>query len=245
MYQSSAFIYVALVLLVLTLGLNSLARWLVTSVRKSMSTGTVPKRTAVPIPKGTVVMHREKHQHVSKSADKPKVAIKHYSRIVRAKNVLAKYLCVGAAMLAIASLFFIFSFVIYKGIFSINIDFFTKVPGPSGTRTGMLAKRHCRHAGTLVAMAALFGVPVGMLCGIYLSEYAKPGKFSDTLRMIVDVLAGTPSIIVGVLAYQLLVKTMGGYSGIAGAVALAFLMCPIIARTNRRNDAAVGTRALS
>jgi phosphate transport system permease protein len=88
-------------------------------------------------------------------------------------------------------------------------------------------------AGTLVliAMASCVGVPLGMLCGIYLAEYARDTWFDHGIRLIVDVLAGVPSIIVGVLGYELVVVPMRTFSAWAGAVTLAFIMCPIIART--------------
>ena len=225
---TSALVYVSLVLLIVTLVLNGIARWLVTRVKQGMGSGTVPKRTAVPLPKGTMIMHKQ-HKHHAATSDKPKIKLKHYSKIVRIKNHIFRWLCIASAVLAIASLASIFGFVLIKGVSNLSLDFFTQVPGPSGARIGM--KNAILGTLELMAMASVIGIPMGMLCGIYLSEYAKPGKFSDGLRMVVDVLAGTPSIIIGVLAYEMIVKPMHGYSGIAGAVALAFLMCPIIART--------------
>ena len=115
----------------------------------------------------------------------------------------------------------------------------------------------------LIAMASCGGVPLGMLCGIYLAEYAKDNWFSHFIRLVVDVVAGVPSIIVGLLGYELaVVRTApfaateggslgflqsaanffigvhnaifpGGFSAWAGAIALAFIMCPIIARTTK------------
>ena len=228
---TSALVYISLVLLVMTLVLNGIARWLVTRVKQGMGTGTVPKRTAVPLPKGTMIMHKQHpHPHPAPAAPvRPAFKIKHYSQIVRVKNHVFRWLCIGSAALAIVSLASIFGFVLMKGVSNLSLDFFTQVPGPAGARIGM--KNSIMGTLELMAMASVIGIPMGMLCGIYLSETRQAGKFSDGLRMVVDVLAGTPSIIVGVLAYELIVKPMHAYSGIAGAVALAFLMCPIIART--------------
>ncbi|MBI3831168.1 MAG: phosphate ABC transporter permease PstA, partial [Planctomycetes bacterium] len=83
----------------------------------------------------------------------------------------------------------------------------------------------------LVGIGSLVGIPVGVLTGIYLAEYAKKNHFNNGVRLVVDVLAGTPSIIVGVMAYEIVVKPLGHPSGWAGGVALGFLMCPVIAKT--------------
>ena len=83
----------------------------------------------------------------------------------------------------------------------------------------------------LVALAAIIGVPTGMLCGIFLSEYSAGSMLGAPVRFICDVLTGVPSIVVGILGYQLIVVPMGHNSGWAGAMALAFIMIPIVART--------------
>src|SRR5205807_2120466 len=76
--------------------------------------------------------------------------------------------------------------------------------------------------------------PVGMLTGIYLSEYSAHSRLASPVRFVADVLAGVPSIVVGVLGYELLVRPLGHYDGWAGAMALAFLMVPIVARTTEQ-----------
>jgi phosphate transport system permease protein len=83
----------------------------------------------------------------------------------------------------------------------------------------------------LIALGSLFGIPLGLFCGVYLAEYSKGSVLGKVVRLVVDVLAGTPSIIVGVLIYQLIVVPSGTPSGWAGSIALAFMMCPIIAKT--------------
>ncbi len=163
-------------------------------------------------------------------------------------NRVAVLLCWTSALVTIGALFLIFGYIVYKGVwaltgleftthfpwfdfthFHLNATFFTSLPRPGDAVGGM---RNC-IAGTLVliAMASVIGIPVGMLCGIYLAEYSKDNLFSHSVRLVVDVLAGVPSIIVGVLAYSLVVRPMGNNSAWAGAVALGFIMCPIIART--------------
>ena len=83
----------------------------------------------------------------------------------------------------------------------------------------------------LIALASAVGIPIGMLAGIYLAEYSSNSWLGGPVRFISDVLAGVPSIVVGILGYELVVVPMGHYNGYAGAAALAFIMIPIVART--------------
>ena len=88
-------------------------------------------------------------------------------------------------------------------------------------------------AGTciLIALASVLGIPLGVLAGIYLSEYSARSWLGAPARFIADVLTGVPSIVVGILGYELVVVPMGRFNGYAGAAALAFIMIPIVART--------------
>lgn len=152
-----------------------------------------------------------------------------YTVRTRIINRLMIILCSAAALATIAILFAIFGYILYRGFSSLNLALFTHLPAAPDEIGGM---RNC-IAGTivLIVLASLIGVPIGILCGVYLAEYAENSRFAPFLRLVVDVLAGVPSIIVGVLAYILVVKPMGTNSAWAGAVALGFMMCPIIART--------------
>lgn len=121
-------------------------------------------------------------------------------------------------------------YLVSIGAKSISWDFFTQIPTgdpdhPGGMRNAI--------EGTiiLVGLASLVGIPLGMLAGIYLCEYSSGSKIASPVRFISDVLAGVPSIVVGILGYELLVVPLGGYNGWAGALALAFIMIPIVART--------------
>jgi phosphate transport system permease protein len=96
---------------------------------------------------------------------------------------------------------------------------------PGGLAHGLVG------TGVLIFIASLAGIPFGMLCGIYLSEYDTGSWLVTPVRFVCDVLAGVPSIVVGILGYELLVRPIGNYNGWAGAMALAFIMVPIVART--------------
>jgi phosphate transport system permease protein len=138
-------------------------------------------------------------------------------------------LCGLAVVVALIPLAMILFYVIKEGAGSLNLDFFTKMPKPVGEIGGGMANA---IVGTLIliGIAALFGVPIGCLCGIHLAEY--PGtKFSSMVRFAADVLNGVPSIVIGIFAYGLVVLPVKRFSALAGGVALGLLMIPIVVRT--------------
>ncbi len=131
--------------------------------------------------------------------------------------------------LALVPLFWIIAYVIYKGGQYINLNFFTQLPAPLGIVGGGVLNA---IEGTIVLtiLASLFAVPPGILAAFYVAY--KPNTFLGVLvRFGTDVLAGVPSIIIGVLSYAVIVTAMGHYSALAGGVALAILMLPTIIRT--------------
>ena len=140
--------------------------------------------------------------------------------------------CSAASIVILLLLVWITGYLVSIGMASLNLDFFTQVAtGDPETPGGM---RHAiRGTVILLAMASVIGVPLGLLAGIYLSEYAADaGHLNTVVRFTADVLSGLPSIVVGIVGYELIVVPMGNYSGYAGAAALAFIMVPIVARTS-------------
>lgn len=134
-----------------------------------------------------------------------------------------------SVIVALIPLIFILGTLIVKGAGSLSIDFFTRMPAPAGEDGGGVL-----HAivGTLiiVGVAALMGLPIGIGAGIYCAEY--PGnKIALVSRFVADVMNGTPSIVVGVFAWAWIVATQKHFSGLAGSVALAMLMIPMVMRT--------------
>jgi len=130
---------------------------------------------------------------------------------------------------AVLALVLILGDLIAKGASSLNWDFFTKNPVPTGQTGGGVANAIV-GTGVIVGLAALFGLPVGVGTGLYLAEYGS-GRLGWIVRFVADVLNGTPSIVIGIFAWTWLVRPMKGYSALAGSVALAALMVPMIART--------------
>ena len=134
-----------------------------------------------------------------------------------------------AALVAIIPLVLIFYYTISKGITYLNFNFFTQLPKPVGEPGGGMVNA---IAGTLIliGIGGSIGVPVGIMTGIYLSEFGK-NKFGNVVRFLTDVLSGIPSIVVGVVAYTLVVVPMKHFSAFAGGIALGILMIPTIVRT--------------
>ena len=134
-----------------------------------------------------------------------------------------------AVVLAVLPLLLILGTLVVKGAGSINLDFFLKMPVPAGETGGGVANA---VVGTLliVGAACLIGIPIGMAAGIYCAEY-QGSRLALITRFVADVLNGTPSIVVGVVAWTLIVARQKHFSGLAGSVALAMLMIPMVMRT--------------
>jgi phosphate transport system permease protein len=135
-----------------------------------------------------------------------------------------------AALIGLFALGCILYEVVQRGAGAIDFDFFTKLPTPPGEAGGGVANA---IVGTLLmtALATAAGVPLGLLGGVYLAEFGKKTRFGAAVRFCTNVLMGTPSIIVGVFAYTLIVLPTKVFSAYAGAVALAIIMLPVMGRT--------------
>jgi len=133
------------------------------------------------------------------------------------------------AVLVLIPLFSILLDLLTQGFSSLNLDFFTKLPKPVGETGGGMANAIVGSL-TLLGIALLVGVPVGMGTGIYLAEYAG-SRYAFCIRFITDVMNGIPSIVYGIFAYTLLVLPMKGFSALSGGFALGIMMIPIVTRT--------------
>src|SRR3954470_16439544 len=125
----------------------------------------------------------------------------------------------------IAIIFYIFK----EGVTNINWHFLTNVPKPVGEIGGGIANALLGSV-IIVFTASVIAVPIGIMCGIYLSEN-QTGKLSYWSRLAVDVLQGIPSIVIGIVIYFWLVKPFGGFSALSGSIALAIMMLPIVVRS--------------
>ncbi len=132
-------------------------------------------------------------------------------------------------MLAVLVLALVIGSVFARGIGAINLDFLTKGPAPFGESGGGISNAIVGTA-LMVALATAIAVPVGLLVAIYTSEFANR-RVAGAVRFVLDVLNGVPTIVTGIFVYGLIVIPQGHQSGTAGAVALAVIMLPIVART--------------
>ncbi|MCC2648355.1 MAG: pstA [Nitrososphaeraceae archaeon] len=139
--------------------------------------------------------------------------------------------CVISALIPLGSILFE---VVKNGISAISIEFLTQPPGSFFLGHGGIAPA---IQGTLivVGLASLIGAPVGILSGIYLSEYAGNGIFPSAVRFFNDVLTGLPSIVMGIVGYVTLVLLLGSFSVWAGAFALSIIMIPIVVRVTEES----------
>jgi phosphate transport system permease protein len=146
----------------------------------------------------------------------------------RVTNSLMTGAAVGAVILVLAPLGAIFGYLVYKGVGSINWDFLTQTPKPVGEAGGGMANA-IAGTGLILLIASIAGVPIGIGAGIYLAEYGR-NRFGDLIRFTADVLNGVPSIVIGIVAYAIVVLTQKHFSALAGGVALAIMMIPTITR---------------
>jgi len=132
-------------------------------------------------------------------------------------------------ILVLVPLFAIFAYLVYRGVGSINWAFLTQTPKPVGEAGGGMANAIVGSA-FILALASILGVPMGVGAGIYLAEYGR-NRFGDVIRFTADVLNGVPSIVIGIVAYSIVVLYQKHFSALAGGVALAIMMVPTITRT--------------
>jgi phosphate transport system permease protein len=147
----------------------------------------------------------------------------------RTVNNLVTVAAITAVVVVLVPLIAVFGYLVYKGIGSINWAFLTQTPKPPGEVGGGMANAIAGSA-LILAIGSVVGVPIGIGAGIYLAEFGR-NRLGDLIRFTSDVLNGVPSIIVGIVAYGLVVLSQGHFSALAGGAALAIMMIPTITRT--------------
>ncbi len=138
-------------------------------------------------------------------------------------------LCVLATIVGLAFLASILLTLIWRGAAGLSITVFTTITLPTGSNGGLVNA----IVGTLIqtALGTLIGAPIGLLVGTYLAEYGRGSVMANAVRFVSDVLLSAPSILIGLFIYQLAVQPFGGFSGLAGCLALAVIVIPIVVRT--------------
>ncbi len=145
------------------------------------------------------------------------------------RNLIVAGLCIAATVLGLVLLASILITLVWLGGGGLSATVFTSVTRPPGSHGGLLNA----IIGTLIqtVIGTVIGTPIGMMVGTYLAEYGGNSVFAGVVRYVSDVLLSAPSILIGLFIYQLIVSPMGGFSGIAGSLALAVIVIPIVVRT--------------
>lgn len=160
------------------------------------------------------------------------IAIPPVSLWRRALDRVMTGVAILTVLLVLLPLVAIFAYLVYRGIGSINLAFLTQTPKPVGEPGGGMANAIVGSM-VILGIASILGVPMGISAGIYLSEYGR-NRFGDIVRFTSDVLNGVPSIVIGIVAYAIVVMRQKHFSALAGGVGLAFMMVPTIARTTEQ-----------
>jgi phosphate transport system permease protein len=147
----------------------------------------------------------------------------------RRRNGIAMGLSLGATLFGLGWLVLILGVLVWNGVAGLSLAVFTEMTPPPGASGGLLNP----IIGSLIltTLAVLIGTPVGILAGTYLAEYGRFERLSSVVRFINDILLSAPSIVVGLFVYEVMVATMGHFSGYAGAVSLAVIVLPVVVRT--------------
>jgi phosphate transport system permease protein len=147
----------------------------------------------------------------------------------RRRNTLAMTLSLAATGFGLGWLVLILAVLFWKGASGLSLSVFTEMTPPPGSDGGLLNP----IVGSLIltGLAVLIGTPIGILAGTYMAEYGRYDKVTYFVRFINDILLSAPSIVVGLFVYEVMVAPMGHFSGLAGSVALAVLVIPVVVRT--------------
>jgi phosphate transport system permease protein len=147
----------------------------------------------------------------------------------RRRSTIAMGFSLAATLFGLGWLVLILGVLLYEGFSGLSLKVFTEMTPPPGSDGGLLNP----IVGSLIltGLAVLIGTPVGVLAGTYLAEYGRHEKLSSVVRFINDILLSAPSIVIGLFVYEIMVAPMGHFSGLAGAVALALIVIPVVLRT--------------
>ncbi|MGC1717381.1 MAG: phosphate ABC transporter permease subunit PstC [Isosphaeraceae bacterium] len=244
----SALVELGLVLLLVSMAMNSLARLLIWRVSgggsgrslfvwkilfrertpKAPTAAEVAEESApapgLPMPEAPPAAVAKPHSSTQSPVLWP---ASHHGNAVRVDRLMTGVLEL-CLVITVVPLFLILGYLIYRGVGALNWNFFVKLPAPVGQAGGGMANALYGSL-LLVGLATLFAVPVGLFAAIYLAEY-RSVRLGPAVRFIGELLGGVPSIVIGIFAYAVVVKPMGHFSGWAGGFALGVMMIPIFMR---------------
>ena len=150
-------------------------------------------------------------------------------RVRRRNNAVAKVLAIAATVFGLGWLVLILGALLWQGFSGLSLRVFTQMTPPPGSSGGLL--NPIIGSVILTVLAVAIGTPIGILAGTYMAEYGRHHRLSTVVRFINDILLSAPSIVVGLFIYQIMVAPMGHFSGLAGGVALAVIVIPVVVRT--------------
>jgi phosphate transport system permease protein len=147
----------------------------------------------------------------------------------RRRNGIMLSLSLAATVAGLGWLVVILAVLLWEGLSGLSLAVFTEMTPPPGAEGGLLNP----IVGSLIltVLAVIIGTPIGMLAGTYMAEYGRYDRLTSVVRFINDILLSAPSIVVGLFIYEVMVAPMGHFSGLAGAVALAVIVIPVVVRT--------------
>ena len=146
------------------------------------------------------------------------------------KNVAAQALAIIATVFGLFWLVWILWTTFTKGLSSLNMDLFTHMTPPPGDEGGGMLNAFFGSA-AMSLLGIVIGAPIGVLAGTYLAEYSQKSWIGESVRFVNDILLSAPSIVLGLFVYTLVVAQMGHFSALAGGIALAFIVLPVVVRT--------------
>src|SRR5947208_1901685 len=147
----------------------------------------------------------------------------------RRRNRIMMRLSLAATLMGLAWLVVILTVLLWEGLSGLSLAVFTEMTPPPGGTGGLL--NPIVGSLMLTILAVLIGTPIGILAGTYMAEYGRHDRLTSVVRFINDILLSAPSIVVGLFIYEVMVAPMGHFSGLAGAVALAVIVIPVVVRT--------------
>lgn len=228
----SALVGLGLVLLVVTVIVNLIARFLISQMGRA---APVRRRTLL----ARILFFRSSglNGKPESSADipppgEPELIRRTRTRAIRNDRIMTGVLAT-CLILVIIPLFLILGYITWRGVGALSVEFFTERPMPPGVPGGGMAHA-IGGSFMLVGLATLFAVPFGILAAVLLAEF-KASRLSAAVRFTAEQLAGVPSIVIGIFAYAVVVRATGYFSGWAGAFALAVMMIPIVIRSTEES----------
>src|ERR1041384_2071666 len=172
--------------------------------------------------------HRDNHDRKLTTSDTLMKALSSSDRTRRSVSAVMTWLTALCTFAAVGILIVILAYIAMRGIAALNLRFLIDTPRPVGEGGGI--GNAIVGSGLLLLLSCVVGIPIGMSCGVYLSEFGG-GWLVSAVRFLIDTLTGIPSIVTGVFVYAVIVLRMNHFSAFAGGIALALIMIPIVART--------------